>query len=350
MSPPSPQFGKPARRRVRAFNLGPNLIEHQVGEKRIKDIIWMTAEDRDAVLRTFELQDVTLPLYKEHRPELGSFGAIRLEVAPDGGLDQLIDYSPDGRALVESGRYMYDSPEIVASAPDTHGRKRLMDVRSGSLVNVPARTGSQPLLLSARARGPMSNAATPYRRFLDLGGQLQEALKELSGSDAEQAKAILGLDEPLKVGLAAAQVAVQTLEPPPAAAEAVMLSAAAHAAAHLGAKVLKLTGSASADEALGYLEAQGDAIKALSAKLIEYATAAGALPAAEVDRFRSMSAGHLLGHLRAAGAVVTLSAKPAATDGAPPPAAPAKQEPEPSPFAEEVAAGLLGPKLTSGSR
>ena len=36
MTPQSPQFGKPARRRVRAFNLGPNLIEHQIGAKRIK--------------------------------------------------------------------------------------------------------------------------------------------------------------------------------------------------------------------------------------------------------------------------------------------------------------------------
>lgn len=350
MSPPSPQFGKPAPRRIPAFELGPNLVEHQVGAKRIRDVVWVDPEDVESVLSAYQAQNVRLPLFKEHREELGSFGAVGLERSLRGGIDQVIDYSPEGQRLVESGAYLYDSPEIVMSAPDRLGRKHLREIRSGSLVNKPARAGSQPLLLSARARGPMSNAATPYRRFLDLGGQLQEALKELSGSDAEQAKAILGLDEPLKVGLAAAQVAVQTLEPPPAAAEAVMLSAAAHAAADLGAKVLKLTGSASADEALGYLEAQGDAVKALSAKLIEYATAAGALPAAEADRFRAMSAGHLLGHLRAAGAVVTLSAKPAATDGAPPPAAPAKQEPEPSPFADEVAAGLLGPKLTSGSR
>jgi hypothetical protein len=328
------------------------LVEHQVGAKRIRDVVWVDPEDVESVLSTYQEQNVRLPLFKEHREELGSFGAVGLERSPRGGIDQVIDYSPEGQRLVESGAYLYDSPEIVMSAPDRLGRKHLREIRSGSLVNKPARTGSQPLLLSARARGPMSNAATAYRRVLEIGGQLQEALKELSGTDAEQAKVILGIDEPLKVGLAAAQVAVQTLDPPPAAgeAEAVMLSAAAHAAADLGTKVLKLTGSASADEALGYLEAQGDAVKALSAKLIEYATAAGALPAAEADRFRAMSAGHLLGHLRAAGAVVTLSAKPAATDGAPPPAAPATQEPEPSPIADEVAAGLLGPKLTSGSR
>ena len=346
MTPQSPQFGKPARRRVRAFNLGPNLIEHQVGEKRIKDIVWMLPEDRDAVLATFSSQGVTLPLYKLHKEQEGSFGAVRLEPAPDGGLDQVIDYSPDGRSLVESGRFMFDSPEIVTTRDDK-GRRRLRDFRSAALVNAPARTGSQPLLMSAKARGDMSKSLSNFQRFLELQAEMEPILKGFS-DDSEEGKAAMAAGEGLGRLTAYAQQQVQVLTP--AAADTVQMSAAVHAAAGLGAEVIKMTGSATAEEALGYLEAQGDAVKALSAKLIEYATAAGALPAAEVDRFRSMSAGHLLGHLRAAGAVVTLSAKPAATDGAPPPAAPAKQEPEPSPFADEVAAGLLGPKLTSGSR
>lgn len=352
MEPIKPQFGKPARRRIRAFDLGPNLIEHQIGAKRIKDVIWMLPEDRDAVIATYSGQNVALPLYKEHRPEHGSYGAVHLEVAPDGGLDQVVDYSPVGRALVESGAYMYDSPEIVHSAPDALGRKRLRDVRSASLVNVPARTGSQPLLMTARARGPMSTSADPFRRVLELGGQLQETFKELSGVELEQAKAVLEANEPIAKAIAAAQVAVQTLSPPAPTGETVQMSAAARDAATLGARVMKMTGSASADEAMGYLEAQDGTVKALSAKLVDYAIESGALPAAEADRFRAMSPGQLLGHLRAGvPAVVQMSAKPAASDGAQPPAAAKSQEiAESCAIAEEVAAGLLGPKLNMGSR
>ena len=346
MTPQSPQFGKPARRRVRAFNLGPNLIEHQVGAKRIKDIIWMTAEDRDAVLRTFGSQDVTLPLYKEHRPELGSFGAIRLEVAPDGGLDQVIDYSPDGRALVESGRFMYDSPEIVASAPDTHGRKRLMDVRSGSLVNVPARTGSQPLLMSAKARGDMS--LNTFQRMLEIGGQFEPILTEAFKVANEEVKASLTqMGEPMAKLMAYAQQQVQALTPP--AADTVQMSAAVHAAAGLGAEVIKMTGSATAEEALAFLQGRDATVMALSAKVIEYAIQAGVLPAAEADRYRKMTPPQLLGHLRASagGAVIQMTA--AAGDGAAPPAPKAEPEEdaEARTYGESVANGLLGPKLGS---
>ena len=101
MTPQTPQFGRPARRRVRAFDLGPNVIEHQVGPKRIRDLIWVDPQDVQDVLATFSAQDVALPLYREHKPEDGSFGAVRLERAPDGGIDQVFDYSPEGRALLE---------------------------------------------------------------------------------------------------------------------------------------------------------------------------------------------------------------------------------------------------------
>lgn len=198
----------------------------------------------------------------------------------------------------------------------------------------------------------MSTSADPFRRVLELGGQLQETFKELSGVELEQAKAVLEANEPIAKAIAAAQVAVQTLSPPAPTGETVQMSAAARDAATLGARVMKMTGSASADEAMGYLEAQDGTVKALSAKLVDYAIESGALPAAEADRFRAMSPGQLLGHLRAGvPAVVQMSAKPAASDGAQPPAAAKSQEiAESCAIAEEVAAGLLGPKLNMGSR
>ena len=346
MTPQSPQFGKPARRRVRAFNLGPNLIEHQIGAKRIKDIIWMTAEDRDAVLRAFGSQAVALPLYKEHRPELGSFGAIRLEAAPDGGLDQVIDYSPDGRALVESGRYMYDSPEIVASAPDSRGRKRLMDVRSGSLVNVPARTGSQPLLMSAKARGDMSKSLSNFQRFLELQAEMEPLLKGFS-DDSEEGKAAMAAGEGLGRLTAYAQQQVQVLSPP--AADTVQMSAAVHAAAGLGAEVIKMTGSATAEEALAFLQGRDATVMALSAKVVEYGVQAGVLPAAEADRYRKMTPPQLLGHLRASAGAAVIQMTAAAGDGAAPPAPKAEPEEdaEARTYGESVTGGLLGPKLGS---
>ena len=57
----------------------------------------MTAEDRTRSCAR-SIAGCSPAALREHRPELGSFGAIRLEAAPDGGLDQVIDYSPDGRA------------------------------------------------------------------------------------------------------------------------------------------------------------------------------------------------------------------------------------------------------------
>lgn len=346
MTPQTPQFGKPARRRVRAFDLGPNVIEHQVGAKRIRDLIWVDPQDVQDVLATFSAQDVALPLYREHRPEDGSFGAVRLERAPDGGIDQVFDYSPEGRALVESGRYMFDSPEIVASAPDALGRKHLRDIRSGSLVNVPARTGSQPLLLSAKAKDHAMSLTT-YQQFLEHAGQMEPLLKQLATAETEEGKAAAQVAEPLAKLIAQAQQQIQVLAPPPPSGDVVQMSGAARDAADLGARVLKMTGSASGAEAMGYLEAREGTVKALSAKVVEFGVAVGALPAAEADRFRAMEPAQLLGHIRGGAAVVNLSAKQAG-DGAPPPA---KVEAKPqadgvdTAYVENITAGLFGPKL-----
>lgn len=346
MNPQSPQFGKPARRRIRAFDLGPNVIEHQVGAKRIRDLVWVDPQDVEATLQTFRAQGVVLPVYKEHQEDEGSFGAVTLERAPDGGIDQVIEYSADGRALVESGRFMFDSPEIVASAPDHLGRKHLREIRSAALVNKPARTGSQPLLLSAKAKDPMS--LTTYQQFLEHAGQMEPLLKQLASADTEEGKSAAQVAEPLSKLIAQAQQAIQTLSPPAPSGEVVQMSAAARDAADLGARVLKLTGSVSGAEALGFLEAREGTVKALSAKVVEFGVAVGALPAAEADRYRAMDPAVLLGHIRGGAAVVNLSAKQAG-DGAPPPA---KVEVKPAEgvdgaFVENVTAGLFGPKLGS---
>ncbi len=345
MPPTTPQFGKPARRRVRAFSLGPNLIEHKVGPARIRDLVWVDPQDVDAVLAAFSTQDVTLPLYREHRPEDGSFGAVRLERAPDGGIDQVIDYSPAGRELVESGRWMFDSPEIVASAPDALGRKHLRDIRSASLVNEPARTGSQPLLLSAKAKDPMS--LSTYQQFLEHAGQMEPLLKQLASAETEEGKAAAQVAEPLAKLIAQAQQQIQALAPPPSG-DVVQMSAAVRDAADLGAKVLKLTSSVSSAEAMGYLEAREGTVKALSAKVVEFGVAVGALPAADADRFRAMDPAQLLGHIRGGAAIVNLSAKQP-SDGAAPPAAKAEAKPQAdgvdTAYVETITAGLFGPKL-----
>ena len=124
-----------------------------------------------------------------------------------------------------------------------------------------------------------------------------------------------------------AQQQVQVLSPP--AADTVQMSAAVHAAAGLGAEVIKMTGSATAEEALAFLQGRDATVMALSAKVVEYGVQAGVLPAAEADRYRKMTPPQLLGHLRASAGAAVIQMTAAAGDGAAPPAP--KAEPKKTP-------------------
>ena len=109
-----PNFDKPAPTRVRAYNLGANPFEYQVGPTRQRDVLHVDPADVDAVLQAFQAQGVALPIYKEHDESQGSFGAMTLERAEDGGIDQVCTWSPEGAALVASGRKTFTPRQPIA--------------------------------------------------------------------------------------------------------------------------------------------------------------------------------------------------------------------------------------------
>lgn len=291
--PKLPDFSKTPRTRLPLFRLGPNMVEWQTSTGRVRDVVWMEREDLQQVMATYRQQANALPVYKDHNKAEGAFGAMALEETADG-IDQVWALNPSGRELVASGRYLYDSPEILArKAPD--GRKRLLEVRSGSLVNEPARTGSQPLLMSAMQQ---SEGLKAMQDALDKLGGLEKAVKGLIDSGDAAVKAVgEALSPHLGPAIAALQAHAQQQVQVAAMSTTPAPTAQAKDAAVLGVEVLKMTGASSSDEALGLLEAKDAQIVKMSSLLVKMGVETGRLEAAEEANYAKMSPARLVARL-----------------------------------------------------
>ena len=319
-SPPVPNFSKPPPSRIPAFKLGPNEYEYQVGAKRVRGVLWVDEQDVEEVLAVFAKQGVSLPIYLEHDALKGSYGAVTLDRSADGGIDQIWTLSPDGLALVGSGRWMFDSPELVeATMPD--GRKHLREIRSGSLVNKPARTGSRPLLMSTMSTDYLQSA----RKLLECMGTMEPCLKSMGSSTHEGLRKVHETMGPI-MGTCAAylQSAIEELDedhdgmstetqdkpltPNTAGADSMKMgaqvlemSAADKASIGLAAEVLKMTGTSTPAEALGKLEGTNAAVDAMKAELIKMGAELG-IPGmtGDADKFKAYEPGRLLSYMSSA--------------------------------------------------
>lgn len=313
-----PNFDKPAPTRVRAYNLGANPFEYQVGPTRQRDVLHVDPADVDAVLQAFQAQGVALPIYKEHDESQGSFGAMTLERADDGGIDQIWSLNPEGLALVAGGRWMYDSPEIVAQTMQD-GRKHLREIRSGSLVNKPARTASKPLLMSAMAKP--AAYIQEARKCLEHLGSLEMSCKGMAAGQNERMKAALDLLNPV-MGKAAAHIQsaidemditesadenplpesqgikMSTQTPQP---EVLQMSSADRDALKLGAEILKMTGAATGAEALGKLEGERALTDVLKAEIVKMGAELGIQGfTSDADKFAKYEPSRLLAYMSTA--------------------------------------------------
>ena len=319
-SPPVPNFSKPPPSRIPAFKLGPNEYEYQVGAKRVRGVLWVDEQDVEEVLAVFAKQGVSLPIYLEHDALKGSYGAVTLDRSADGGIDQIWTLSPDGLALVGSGRWMFDSPELVeATMPD--GRKHLREIRSGSLVNKPARTGSRPLLMSTMSTDYLQSA----RKLLECMGTMEPCLKSMGSSTHEGLRKVHETMGPI-MGTCAAylQSAIEELDedhngmstetqdkpltPNTAGADSMKMgaqvlemSAADKASIGLAAEVLKMTGTSTPAEALGKLEGTNAAVDAMKAELIKMGAELG-IPGmtGDAEKFKAYEPGRLLSYMSSA--------------------------------------------------
>jgi len=319
-SPPVPNFSKPPPSRIPAFKLGPNEYEYQVGAKRVRGVLWVDEQDVEEVLAVFAKQGVSLPIYLEHDALKGSYGAVTLDRSADGGIDQIWTLSPDGLALVGSGRWMFDSPELVeATMPD--GRKHLREIRSGSLVNKPARTGSRPLLMSTMSTDYLQSA----RKLLECMGTMEPCLKSMGSSTHEGLRKVHETMGPI-MGTCAAylQSAIEELDedhngmstetqdkpltPNTAGADSMKMgaqvlemSAADKASIGLAAEVLKMTGTSTPAEALGKLEGTNAAVDAMKAELIKMGAELG-IPGmtGDAEKFKAYEPGRLVAYMSSA--------------------------------------------------
>lgn len=319
-SPPVPNFSKPPPSRIPAFKLGPNEYEYQVGAKRVRGVLWVDEQDVEEVLAVFAKQGVSLPIYLEHDALKGSYGAVTLDRSADGGIDQIWTLSPDGLALVGSGRWMFDSPELVeATMPD--GRKHLREIRSGSLVNKPARTGSRPLLMSTMSTDYLQSA----RKLLECMGTMEPCLKSMGSSTHEGLRKVHETMGPI-MGTCAAylQSAIEELDKDydgmstesqdkpltpnttgadsmKMGAQVLEMSAADKASIGLAAEVLKMTGTSTPAEALGKLEGTNAAVDAMKAELIKMGAELG-IPGmtGDADKFKAYEPGRLLSYMSSA--------------------------------------------------
>lgn len=319
-SPPVPNFSKPPPSRIPAFKLGPNEYEYQVGAKRVRGVLWVDEQDVEEVLAVFAKQGVSLPIYLEHDALKGSYGAVTLDRSADGGIDQIWTLSPDGLALVGSGRWMFDSPELVeATMPD--GRKHLREIRSGSLVNKPARTGSRPLLMSTMSTDYLMSA----RKALECFGALEPCVKSMASSTHEGLRKVHETMGPI-MGTCAAylQSAIEELDedhdgmstesqdkpltPNTAGADSMKMgaqvlemSAADKASIGLAAEVLKMTSTSTPAEALGKLEGTNAAVDAMKAELIKMGAELGISGmTGDADKFKAYEPGRLLSYMSSA--------------------------------------------------
>jgi hypothetical protein len=298
--PPLPKFDKAPPKRFPCFRLGPNLVEWQTTTGRVRDVIWVDEDDVEIVLIVFRAQGNALPIYKEHDDRQGSFGAGLLDKAADGGIDQIWALNADGLALVASGRWMFDSPEPLTRM-DSQGRKHLREIRSFSLVNVPARTNSRPLLMSAKGSG-MDETVMNARKCLEHLGALEGCVKGMSGASHDGLKkAHELLSSVLGPASAHVQSALEDLDKDgmsattaPNAIQRHTMSAQVRDAAELGTEVLKMTGAASKDEALGIMEARQNQVTRMTAKLADLGVETGRLPAADKDKYAKYEPGRLI--------------------------------------------------------
>jgi hypothetical protein len=319
-SPPVPNFSKPPPSRIPAYKLGCNEYEYQVGATRVRGELWVDEQDVEAVLAAFIKQGVALPIYREHDESQGSFGALTLDRSVDGGIDQIWTLSPAGIELVASGRWMFDSPELVAETmPD--GRKHLREIRSGSLVNKPARTGSRPLLMSTMANDYLMSA----RKALECFGALEPCVKSMASSTHEGLRKVHETMGPI-MGTCAAylQSAIEELDEDhdgmstetqdkpltpnttgadsmKMGAQVLEMSAADKASIGLAAEVLKMTGTSTPAEALGKLEGTKAAVDAMKAELVKMGAELG-IPGmtGDADKFKAYEPGRLLSYMSAA--------------------------------------------------
>lgn len=295
-TPKLPDFSKAPRKRVPAFVLGANLVEWQTPTGRKQDVIWVDEEAIRQVMDAYNRQANALPIFKDHNEADGAYGAMALEATPTG-IDQIWALNPDGERLASGGRYLFDSPEILTrTGPD--GRKRLAEIRSGSLVNKPARTGSQPLLMSAMSQ---NETVKMMNDALEKLGSLEKAVKGLLDSGDAAVKTVgEALAPHLGPAIAAlqaqsqqAQVAAMSAAPPHQTAQARDVST-------LGIEVLKMTGAASSDEAIGVLEAKDAQVSKMSALLVKLGVETGRLEAADEANFAKMTPARLVARLSAA--------------------------------------------------
>lgn len=295
-APKLPDFAKSPRKRVPAFVLGANLVEWQTPTGRKQDVIWVDEEAIRQVMDAYNRQANALPIFRDHNEADGAYGAMALEATPTG-IDQIWTLNPDGERLAAGGRYLFDSPEILTrTGPD--GRKRLAEIRSGSLVNKPARTGSQPLLMSAMQR---SETVKMMNDALEKLGGLEKAVKGLLDSGDAAVKTVgEALAPHLGPAIAALQAQSQQAQVAAMSAAPPQQTAQARDASTLGIEVLKMTGASNSDEAIGALEAKDAQVAKMSALLVKLGVETGRLEAADEANFAKMTPARLVARLSAA--------------------------------------------------
>lgn len=294
-APKLPDFAKSPRKRVPAFVLGANLVEWQTPTGRKQDVVWVDEEAIRQVMNAYNRQANALPIFRDHNEADGAYGAMALEATPTG-IDQIWTLNPDGERLAAGGRYLFDSPEIVTrTGPD--GRKRLAEIRSGSLVNKPARTGSQPLLMSAM----QSETVKMMNDALEKLGGLEKAVKGLLDSGDAAVKTVgEALAPHLGPAIAALQAQSQQAQVAAMSAAPPQQTAQARDASTLGIEVLKMTGASNSDEAIGVLEAKDAQVAKMSALLVKLGVETGRLEAADEANFAKMTPARLVARLSAA--------------------------------------------------
>jgi hypothetical protein len=332
-APKLPDFAKSPRKRVPAFVLGANLVEWQTPTGRKQDVVWVDEEAIRQVMDAYNRQANALPIFRDHNEADGAYGAMALEATPTG-IDQIWTLNPDGERLAAGGRYLFDSPEILTrTGPD--GRKRLAEIRSGSLVNKPARTGSQPLLMSAM----QSETVKMMNDALEKLGGLEKAVKGLLDSGDAAVKTVgEALAPHLGPAIAALQAQSQQAQVAAMSAGPPQQTAQARDASTLGIEVLKMTGASNSDEALGVLEADSAQIVKMSSLLVKLGVETGRLEAAEADKYAKYTPARLVARLNGSEAL-QMSAK---TEQAPPTKKDA--EPDDSIYDSAITAGRIGGK------
>ena len=294
-APKFPDFAKSPRKRVPAFVLGANLVEWQTPTGHKQDVVWVDEEAIRQVMDAYNRRANALPIFRDHNEADGAYGAMALEATPTG-IDQIWTLNPDGERLAAGGRYLFDSPEILTrTGPD--GRKRLAEIRSGSLVNKPARTGSQPLLMSAM----QSETVKMMNDALEKLGGLEKAVKGLLDSGDAAVKTVgEALAPHLGPAIAALQAQSQQAQVAAMSAAPPQQTAQARDASTLGIEVLKMTGASNSDEAIGVLEAKDAQVAKMSALLVKLGVETGRLEAADEANFAKMTPARLVARLSAA--------------------------------------------------